>query len=118
MMGILEDLEERVKKLERALNVGVPYSDYIDQKQSVLGSKKHCAIVRRRVLAGDDGAVIVKKRRFLLSPEAYREEVKLDNAASGLTLPHPADNDDFYRDLMEKVGAQGVTSGSYPRSQS
>lgn len=101
-MGMLEDLVERVEKLERARLA--PYSDYVDQKASLLGPKKHCAIVRQRVLKGDDSAVIVKNRRFLLSPEAYKEEVKLDSSTS-LTLPHPADNDDFYANLMKKVGA-------------
>lgn len=101
-MGMLEDLVERVEKLERAHSA--PYSDYIDQKKSLLGPKRHCAVVRQRVLNGDDSAVIIKSRRFLLSPEAYREEVKLDSSTS-LTLPHPADNDDFYDNLMKKVGA-------------
>lgn len=103
-MGVIEDLEERLKKVEEALGMGVPFGNYIDQKKSLLGPKKHCAAVRRRALEGDERAII-SGRRFLLHPDAHREELKLDSASSALTLPHPADNDDFYRDLMKKVGA-------------
>lgn len=114
MMGLLEDMDARLKRLEEALGVGAPLGNYIDQKKSVLGPKKHCAAVRRRVLEGDERAIITG-RRFLLSPEAHMEEARLDSSAA-LTLPHPADNDDFYRDLMNKVGA-GVEDGSYPRDK-
>lgn len=113
-MGVLEELQARLEKVEEALGIGVPFGSYIDQSKSPLGPRKHCAAVRRRANEGDERAII-SGRRHLLSPDALREELKAESSAS-LTLPHPADYDDFYRDLMNKVGA-GVDNGSYPRSK-
>lgn len=113
-MGYLEDIEARLTKLEELVGVNLPLAGWVDQKKSMLGPKKHCAAVRRRVLEGDERAIIVGRKHWL-HPDAHREELSLDSTAT-LTLPHPADNDDFYHDLMNKVGA-GVEDGSYPRSK-
>ena len=57
-----------VQKLQAA-NEGM-----IGQEQSLLGRRRHCAAVQRRVAAGLPGAAIVG-RKHLLSPEALREEL-------------------------------------------
>lgn len=46
----------------------------IPQTGSELGARRHREAVKRRVASGEGGAAIVG-RRFLLSPEALREEL-------------------------------------------
>lgn len=50
-------------------------SDWIDQKGSALGRNRHCAAVRRRIGEGMPGASKVGDR-YLLSPDALREELE------------------------------------------
>jgi len=70
---------------------------WIDQSASPLGSRRHCAVVRRRVAAGDSGACKVG-RRFLLTQEALAEEL----TASGA---HSRKN----RSLKETLASSSVT---------
>ncbi len=50
--------------------------DWIDQTRSMLGRRRHCAAVRRRVAAAHPDAAIVG-RRYLLSITAHGEELRL-----------------------------------------
>lgn len=48
--------------------------DWIGQRESPLGNRRHCAAVGARLAAGKPGAAIVG-RRHLLSAEALEEEL-------------------------------------------
>src|SRR4030095_10283982 len=100
--GILERGEALLKTINQKLESGELIGGYVDQSRSPLG-KKHCKVVRRRLAEGKDGAAKIG-RVHILSHEALKEELQRESS-SDLTFPHPADNDDFYRDLMKKVGA-------------
>lgn len=50
------------------------HRDWIDQRSSPLGPKRHCGAVRRRLAAAQGGAAHVG-RRHLLSAEALAEEL-------------------------------------------
>lgn len=54
----------------------------IDQHRSLLGARRHCGAVRRRIAEGLPGAVKIG-RRYLLSPDAHAEEL----ARIGRALP-------------------------------
>jgi hypothetical protein len=87
----------------------------IDQHGSLLGSRRHCAAVRRRIKRGTGGAAIVG-RRFLLSREALREELDdLDAPEPEPTggKPRPGkggddaadiDEDALYRETLAELG--------------
>jgi hypothetical protein len=47
---------------------------WLDQSASSLGRRRHIAAVRRRIQAGDAGAVQIG-RRYLLSVDAHAEEM-------------------------------------------
>lgn len=49
--------------------------DWVDQRASALGSRRHCAAVRRRLAKGEPGAAVVG-RRHLLSAESLAEELR------------------------------------------
>jgi hypothetical protein len=73
-------------------------SDWIDQndKRSTLGRNIHCAAVRRRMKeakSGEDPGARKKGRRYLLSPEALREEGmrRLEEQRPGLAKTTPED---------------------------
>jgi hypothetical protein len=61
-------LEEAAAE-ERALR-----RDWIDQSASPLGRRRHCAAVKRRIAAGEDGAALAGRRQ-LLSQEALDAEL-------------------------------------------
>jgi hypothetical protein len=63
-----ERLIERLETEPRDGGAGM-----IDQTESDLGPKRHCAVVRSRIKENEPGAIIIG-RRHLLSPEAYAEE--------------------------------------------
>lgn len=65
---LLDDLADRV-----AARILKAQTRMISQAKSELGPRKHREAVRRRIDEGLDGAAIVG-RRFLLTPEALREE--------------------------------------------
>lgn len=103
-MGILEQIEARLERIEtRLAKCGPVYGDMglVDQQHSDLGRRKHCAVVRRRIGEGEDGAFIVGKRH-LLTPEAYREELERENA--GKPLDGSSEEDAAYRQLMARIG--------------
>jgi hypothetical protein len=62
------------KELARELRAA--NDDWVSQVGSPLGSRKHCAAVRRRLERGEPGASNPDNRRFLLSREALLEEMQ------------------------------------------
>lgn len=68
------DALEAFAEAVRALDEEVA-PDWIDQSRSLLGRRRHCAAVRRRIAAGVDGAAVGVGRRYLLSEEAHAEEL-------------------------------------------
>ncbi len=91
----LDDVARRIDELTRSLerlaaaqgggngngggNAGPPQGtgggdDWVDQSASPMGSRLHCAAVRRRRAEGKGGAAI-KNRRHLLTREALAEEM-------------------------------------------
>lgn len=107
MGGILERIEERLERLElRLAKCDAPLGGYIDQRSSPLGRRKHCAAVRRRVAAGDEGAAIVG-RHFMLSPDALRDELRIESEPANTTgpaRPDDAADEEFFRNLIREVG--------------
>jgi len=79
-----EQLQELITSAVRAALSSAPPQpalDWVDQKTSPLGPKRHCAAVRRRVAAGSSDAAIVG-RRYLLAPAAITDELaRLDEPA-------------------------------------
>jgi hypothetical protein len=70
---VLDELAQRIGAVvvER-LRAGEP--GMMDQSASPLGSRRHCAAVKRRIARGERGAALVG-RKHLLSPEALSEEL-------------------------------------------
>lgn len=66
---LLDEIADRV-----AARILKAQSRMISQSASELGPRKHREAVKRRIDQGLDGAVI-RGRRFLLTPEALREEL-------------------------------------------
>jgi len=73
-------------------------SETIDQHDSALGPRRHCAAVRRRMAEGKEGAWRVK-RDFLLSAEAYREELERCGKEEP---PSPAEGEDVYQRVLSR----------------
>jgi hypothetical protein len=101
-MGVLEELQERVKRLEEAVG-SAPMAGFIDQKKSPLGPKRHCAVTRRLWAAGDPRAMIGSGRRFLLTMDAIKEELR-SGVSPSISAGHSSEEDEFYRSLMKEVG--------------
>lgn len=77
-------------------------ADWVPQVGSPLGSRRHCAAVRRRVARGCVDAVIDGKR-FLMSREALKEEMLSLGTARPLVKTDP--------DVRESPGSDtGVTT--------
>jgi hypothetical protein len=71
--GLVDVLAEAVAdRVVRKLMAG--QSDHVNQAASPLGPRKHCAAVRRRLEAGEDGAAVVG-RLHLLSRAALADEL-------------------------------------------
>jgi hypothetical protein len=58
--------------------------EWIDQSNSVMGSRTHIRAARRRLAAGLDGVAHVG-RRWLLSPEALAEELQTGTTEATFT---------------------------------
>jgi hypothetical protein len=69
---VLEAAARRARELDAEASAEL--REWTDQTRSPLGRRRHCALVRRRVGAGDAGAAILG-RRFLLAPNALDEEL-------------------------------------------
>jgi len=69
---VLEAAARRAREL--AAEERAERRDWLDQRQSPLGPKRHCAAVKRLVAAGDPGAALVG-RRHLLSAAALAQEL-------------------------------------------
>jgi hypothetical protein len=79
LLQVIAELELRraqlhIRLMQEALHENEP--DLIGQTASELGRRNHIDAVRRRIHEKQGGAwVSPNGRRFLLSPEAYREEL-------------------------------------------
>lgn len=77
--GILELLEGLLRRIvrEEVAAAGHPSDEWRDQSQSpILGSRRHCRAVRRRLAANpQDPSAKRVGDRFLLTPEAIAEEL-------------------------------------------
>jgi hypothetical protein len=74
-------VEDFIKMLAKAVVAELRSANddgWVSQHGSLLGPRRHCAIVRRRVEAGDAEATIkpAPDRQFLLSRAAYAEEMR------------------------------------------
>lgn len=61
--------------VRRELQANGQGDEWIQQRGSALGNRKHCAAVRRRIASGEGGAAIQGKR-FLLTTSALTEELR------------------------------------------
>lgn len=97
-MGILEQMALQLDRIEAKLAKCGPLDDrvpeMVDQRDSPLGRRRHCAIVRKRRADGDPSAAIVG-RKHLLTRAALTEELHLVSLASnkrgGDTSPNQGD---------------------------
>lgn len=80
---------EAVLYEEAAAKARAERRDHVDQRSSPLGSRRHCAAVKRRVAAGDEGAAIVG-RKHLLSREALAAELAALSKRPALAKPEAA----------------------------
>jgi hypothetical protein len=69
-----EDVAAIARAVVAELRAGAT-NGMVDQAGSALGRRRHIAAVRRRVAAGDAGAVVLG-RNYLLSQEAHAEEIR------------------------------------------
>lgn len=79
----------------------------VDQSSSPLGRRRHIAVVRKLVAAGEPGAAIVG-RRYLLARDAIEAElVKVSRKPSKAKVAAPADELAALRERygFEKAGA-------------
>jgi len=79
--------------------------EWIQQRGSALGNRKHCAAVRRRLENGEDGAAI-RGKRFLLTTRALSEELRRGGPPPldlplAKTAPIPdSDGDEAYTEII------------------
>ncbi len=83
--------------------------EWLDQDQSALGPRRHCAAVRRRMTENKPGAERIG-RRYLLSPAAYAEERGIISRAQlarcESATVSDAEEEAAYRALVERMGTQ------------
>ena len=79
--AFIDQVAERVAAIVLRELRGSELAAMVDQKASPLGSKRHCAAVRRRLDTSMPGAAKVG-RRHLLSPAALSEELAAVSVAS------------------------------------
>lgn len=116
-MGILEQIASDIAEIKSRLAKCGPLPaletpDWIPQRDaqgrdSPLGRRTHCRIVRERRAQGKGGAEIVGKKH-LLSPEALAEELALRSARHDRMDPPPASGDVYSR-IMSVRGRKGST---------
>ena len=76
LLDIAEILEAAAGKARELASLrSAERRDWLDQSTSPLGSRRHIQAVRRRLAAGLDGAG-QSGRRYLLSAEALRDELR------------------------------------------
>lgn len=76
-MGILEQIEARLERIEARLAKCGPVrgsGTFVDQRSSPLGRRRHCAAARRLIAEGD-GRAFISGRRHLLTEDAVAEEL-------------------------------------------
>lgn len=78
---LIEVIANRVAELVVQRLRDTAQHDLVSQGESPLGSRRHCAAVRRRIDRGQPGASIVG-RRHLLSREALAEELSTATTAT------------------------------------
>lgn len=114
LLHVIAELELRraqlhVKLMREALHENEP--DLIGQSRSELGSRGHIEAVRRRIDKKEGGAW-KRNRRYLLSPEAYREELdrvtaRAERKVIKARAPEPAIEDDGLEErLLAKMRAR------------
>lgn len=67
-------LDRRLREIVRDELVGKD-PRWVDQHHSILGPRRHCAAVRRRIANGELGARMRDRDTFLLAQEAIAEEL-------------------------------------------
>lgn len=111
MEELLDKLAEVLaKKLAKCLT-SRDGAALLDQGDSPLGPRKHCAAVRRRLAANEGGAARVGKRH-LLTQEALQEELRRESGPVNDTVPpaiadeppSDAEDDALYESLLRKTG--------------
>lgn len=116
-MGVLEKLAADIEEILRLLKQGAPPKQtplWIaqtdeDGRDSPLGRRNHCKIVRERIAEGKDDAMKVGKRH-LLTPEALQEELARRSSAPLRRTSPPADGGDVYaRAMSARVRKTGNT---------
>lgn len=66
MAGILEEIQAQLARIEaRLAKCASPSTELVDQRQSPLGRRRHCAAVRRLVAEGDGRVAIVGKKHLM-----------------------------------------------------
>lgn len=104
MGGILEEIKAQLDRIEVRLAKCETPTGYVDQRNSPLGPRVHCTVVRRLIENGDERAYI-RNRRFYLSSDALRETMLEDmRNAQGPANTQTAEDDAFYADLLKEVG--------------
>jgi hypothetical protein len=96
MMGILEQMAASLERIECFMAKTRGAEEQVDQKHSPLGSRRHCAAVRRRRAEALGGAEIIGKRH-LLTRAALAEE--LDRCSSRIPQNDvlPSGDDAYHR---------------------
>lgn len=93
------ELAERIAARVIEMQRGPAGSEWLDQHGSPLGARRHCAIARRRLTAGEPGASKLG-RRWLLSSDALTAEL------AGATAPkQPAPRSEVRESLERKLRA-------------
>jgi hypothetical protein len=89
--ALAEEIATRLAKKLRADNAG-----WVPQEKSDLGRRKHCAAVRRRMEEGRaDATIVIRDGRkvYLMSPEAFLEELTRPRAKAKLRVSEPVEED-------------------------
>lgn len=98
-LSALADILEAQARVLRGLTSGKPDTTaYVDQKTSPLGTRRHCAIVRKLVAAEKPGAAILG-RRYLLTPEAINVALKAASDKAARSTDGSSISDELTREI-------------------
>lgn len=118
MCGILEAIQVQLDRIEaRLAKCAAPSAEMVDQRQSPLGRRRHCAAVRRLAAEGDGRVAIVGKKHLMTSAALAEElaRVTLDAAAvandAGApgAAPYPPVESDAYQRALALARAVGAS---------
>lgn len=99
-------LSQLADQLAAAVESRLGLAAWVDQRTSPLGRNRHCAAARRRLDAakpGEDPGVRRIGRRYLMSPEALREESLRLLQRPGLAKTTPEDTFDRALERVRKA---------------